>query len=97
MDFVALAEAAVNASAGVEVYGPVEQGFFLQSLGIKERAEQLVGKAADEERKKSLDSGWKRLIERGGGAMGKVYKALAIVPESGGKRRPVGFGGGVGS
>jgi len=27
--------------------------------------------------------------------MGKVYKAMAIVPESDGKRRPVGFGGDV--
>jgi NADH dehydrogenase [ubiquinone] 1 alpha subcomplex assembly factor 7 len=27
--------------------------------------------------------------------MGGIYKALAIVPESGGRRRPVGFGGNV--
>jgi hypothetical protein len=27
--------------------------------------------------------------------MGKVYKVLAVVPESGGRRRPVGFGGDV--
>ena len=33
-----------------------------------------------------------RLTERGGGAMGRLYKVLAIVPERGGKR-PVGFGG----
>jgi hypothetical protein len=36
-----------------------------------------------------------RLIERGGGGMGRVYKVMAIVPEAGGRRRPVGFGGGV--
>lgn len=96
VDFTALAEAALKASPGVEVYGPVEQGDFLQTLGIAERAEQLLRGKHDESRRKILESGWRRLVERGGGAMGKIYKAMAIVPESGGKRRPVGFGGGVG-
>ncbi|KAI9790417.1 MAG: hypothetical protein M1833_001934 [Piccolia ochrophora] len=95
VDFAALAEAALRASPTVEVYGPVEQGTFLHAMGIKERAQQLLktAKTEDEEKKKRLESGWKRLVERGGGAMGKVYKAMAIVPASGGKRRPVGFGG----
>ncbi|RDL32101.1 uncharacterized protein BP5553_09503 [Venustampulla echinocandica] len=101
VDFTALAEAAVNASEGVEVHGPVEQGAFLQAMGIKERAEMLLGKIkgdtdADENRKR-IDTAWKRLIDRGGSGMGKVYKAMAIVPESGGTRKPVGFGGDVDS
>lgn len=96
VDFTALAEAALNASLGVEVHGPVEQGAFLLGMGIKERAEILVRNSAmDEEKKKRVDSAWKRLVDRGGSGMGKVYKAMAILPETGGQRRPVGFGGDV--
>lgn len=95
VDFTALAEGAIRASPGVEVYGPIEQGAFLQSLGISERATQLLRRAEDEAKRKSIESGWKRLVERGGGGMGKIYKAMAIVPESDGRRRPVGFGGDV--
>lgn len=106
VDFVALAEAALGASEGVEVYGPVEQGAFLRAMGIEERAEALVkgikkegwkeGEQGAEELAKRVEGAWKRLVDRGGGGMGKVYKAMAIVPESGGRRRPVGFGGEVG-
>ena len=96
VDFVALAEAALSASPGVEVHGPVEQGVFLQGMGIKERAEMLVkGLEGDEEKRNRVESSWRRLVDRGGSGMGKVYKAMAIVPESGGGRRPVGFGGDV--
>ncbi|EEP77323.1 conserved hypothetical protein [Uncinocarpus reesii 1704] len=95
VDFVGLAEAAIKASPGVEVHGPTEQGSFLQSLGIMERAAQLMKRAEDESKRKSIETGWKRLVERGGGGMGKIYKAMAIVPEAGGTRRPVGFGGQV--
>lgn len=78
------------------MHGPVEQGFFLQSMGIKERAEMLMKALGnDEEKKKIVEGSWKRLVDRGGSGMGKVYKAMAILPESGGKRRPVGFGGDV--
>jgi SAM-dependent MidA family methyltransferase len=97
VDFVALAEAALNASEGVEVYGPVEQGFFLLSMGIKERADILVKNQQDEQKKQSIEGAWKRLIDRGPNGMGKVYKALAVVPESGGTKRPVGFGGQLGA
>jgi NADH dehydrogenase [ubiquinone] 1 alpha subcomplex assembly factor 7 len=96
VDFTALAEAAINASNGVEVYGPVEQGVWLTQMGIKERAQQLFAAVKDEAKKKEMELGWKRLIEGGPAGMGRIYKALAIVPESGGRRRPVGFGGGVG-
>lgn len=94
VDFLALAEAALNASPGIEVYGPVEQGMFLLSMGIKERAEMLM-KGLSGEKKERVESSWKRLVDRGGSGMGKVYKAMAILPEMGGKRRPVGFGGDV--
>ncbi|KAI9874380.1 MAG: hypothetical protein M1830_009806 [Pleopsidium flavum] len=95
VDFTALAEAALKASPRVEVYGPVEQGDFLSAMGIKERTEQLIGKEGDGEKRKRLESGWKRLVEKGGGGMGRIYKVMAIVPDSAGRRRPVGFGGNV--
>jgi NADH dehydrogenase [ubiquinone] 1 alpha subcomplex assembly factor 7 len=105
VDFIALAETALSSSPGVEVHGPVEQAFFLSTMGIKERAERLVRKAkhggigADvDETIKRLDVGWKRLVDRGPTGMGRIYKAMAIVPYQHGKgttRRPVGFGGDV--
>lgn len=95
VDFTSLAEAAIEGSNGVEVHGPVEQGDFLSAMGIAERMQQLLRGAGDEDRMKTLETGWKRLVEKGGGSMGKIYKVMAIVPENGGRRRPVGFGGGV--
>ena len=95
VDFMALAEAALAASPGVEVHGPVEQGGWLQNMGIRERGEIICkGLGKDEEGKTRVRGAIQRLVERGGGAMGKIYKVLAIVPERDGKR-PVGFGGGV--
>jgi NADH dehydrogenase [ubiquinone] 1 alpha subcomplex assembly factor 7 len=99
VDFLALAESALGASPGVEVHGPVEQSFFLSTMGIKERAERLLRGAKDEETRKRLETGWKRLIDRGPNGMGKTYKAMAILPYHKGSkvRRPVGFGGEVAS
>ncbi|KAL4807247.1 S-adenosyl-L-methionine-dependent methyltransferase [Aspergillus unguis] len=95
VDFTSLAEAAIEASEGVEVHGPVEQGHFLQAMGIAERIQQLLITVKDEEKRKVLETGWQRLVERGGGGMGKLYKVMTIIPENGGRRRPVGFGGGI--
>jgi NADH dehydrogenase [ubiquinone] 1 alpha subcomplex assembly factor 7 len=94
VDFTALAEAALDASEGVEVHGPIEQGMFLEFMGIKQRAEMLMKSMKGDEERKGVEGAWKRLIDRGGSGMGKVYKVLAILPEGGG-RRPVGFGGDV--
>ena len=104
VDFTALAEAAINASEGIEVHGPVEQGAWLGSMGIRERAEALC-KAVEKESSKDAQTKEKsvkeirrsveRLVERGGGGMGRLYKFLAIIPENRGKRRPVGFGGNI--
>ncbi|KAJ5765072.1 S-adenosyl-L-methionine-dependent methyltransferase MidA [Penicillium odoratum] len=95
VDFTALAEAAIEGSDGVEVHGPIEQGDFLNAMGITERMEQLIRKAGNDEHKKILETGWKRLVEKSGGSMGQIYKVMAIVPENDGKRRPIGFGGGL--
>lgn len=103
VDFAAIAEAALGASEGVEVHGPVPQGAFLEGMGIRERAEVLVrqlqhkGGAEGEGKATDVEKAWKRLVDRGPGGMGKVYQALAILPENDGKRRPVGFGGDVGA
>ncbi|KAI0180928.1 DUF185 domain-containing protein [Hypoxylon sp. FL1284] len=96
VDFGAVAEAATRASADVECHGPVDQAFFLEAMGIRQRAEMLARSlGADDGKKRELERSWKRLVDRGPDGMGKVYKALAILPFNGGQRRPVGFGGDV--
>ncbi|KAL6894952.1 S-adenosyl-L-methionine-dependent methyltransferase [Trichoderma evansii] len=96
VDFHAIAEAATIASDGIEVHGPITQADFLELMGIRERAEALskvpgiTPSAASD-----IEKAWKRLVDRGPNGMGKVYKALAILPENDGRRRPVGFGGDV--
>ena len=103
VDFVAIADAAIRASSGVEVHGPVEQAAFLEAMGIRQRAEMLVrmvrerlgGGTEGEERAAEIERAWKRLVDRGPDGMGRIYKALAILPENDGRRRPVGFGGDV--
>ena len=114
VDFLGLAESAINSSPGVEVHGPVDQARFLTAMGIEARAAQLVKSAVDKERggntgeskdeltemAKRIDSGWKRLVDRGPHGMGRLYQAMAIVPHKPPKegephRRPVGFGGDV--
>lgn len=101
VDFSAVADAALEASDGVEVHGPVEQGLWLQQLGIQDRAARIIkAMSADEsgdaeDKIKTFEAGWKRLVEGGPKGMGKAYKVMAVVPEAGGKRRPVGFGGAV--
>ncbi|KAK2672074.1 Protein arginine methyltransferase NDUFAF7 [Fusarium oxysporum f. sp. vasinfectum] len=96
VDFTAIAEVAMSASEGVEVHGPVNQGDFLELMGIRERAEQLTkAPGVDKETADKIDGAWKRLVDKGPDGMGKLYKALAILPENDGRRRPVGFGGDV--
>ncbi|GAB0137417.1 hypothetical protein EsDP_00005682 [Epichloe bromicola] len=96
VDFTAIAEAATLASDGVEVHGPVPQADFLELMGIRERAEILCkASGAKKDTADGAEKSWKRLVDRGPSGMGKVYKALAILPENDGRRRPVGFGGDV--
>ncbi|KAI6378107.1 hypothetical protein MCOR25_002351 [Pyricularia grisea] len=96
VDFAAVAEAAMRASEGVEVHGPVPQGYFLEAMGIKQRADNLIKNCKEPSKAADVDRAWKRLVDRGPNGMGKIYQALAILPENDGKRRPVGFGGDVG-
>lgn len=94
VDFTAVADSAIQASKGVEVHGPVDQSEFLIRMAIRERAEQLM-RTASPERARDIEKSYKRLVDRGPSGMGKIYKALAILPENGGHRAPVGFGGDV--
>lgn len=94
VDFMALAESAINASPGVEVHGPVDQARFLRAMGIEERAAQLVKQAVDKERGGAtghnrseltelvnrIDGGWKRLVDIGPSGMGRLYQVMAILP-----------------
>jgi SAM-dependent MidA family methyltransferase len=96
VDFSAIAESAWRTSERVEIHGPVEQADFLEGMGGRERAEMLAEKVGIESEKgKEIMGAWRRLVSRGPGGMGRVYKALVILPENDGKRRPVGFGGDV--
>jgi len=91
VDFMGLAQAATRTSEGIEVWGPVEQGVFLKQMGVRQRAEQLV-KGKDEHRAKEINAAWNRLVDVGPDGMGKIYKAMAIVPDEDGKNPPPGFG-----
>lgn len=99
VDFMALAETAIASSPGVEVHGPVQQADWLESMGVRERVGRLMGSVSktEEEKARRMEGSWKRLVDRGPTGMGRLYKALAIVPyiEEAPVRRPVGFGGGV--
>jgi len=92
VDFMALAETAINSSPGVEVHGPIDQAAFLTAMGIEERAAQLVkramqggggdakGKEELTEVAKRIEGGVRRLVDRGPQGMGGLYKVMAIVP-----------------
>lgn len=74
VDFAALAEAAQR--GGAHVAGPVTQGRFLASIGITERAEQLM--KANPQSAADVLAATERLI--GTGQMGTLFKALAVTP-----------------
>ena len=74
--------------AGANIAGPASQGAFLSALGIGVRAERLR-RGLSEAAAVSLDQAVARLI--GGEAMGRLFKALAVVPPGG--IRPAGFEG----
>lgn len=63
-------------------------------MGVRERGDMIYKGLGGGKGSERVSKAVERLVERGGGGMGKVYKVLAIVPERGGTR-PVGFGGEV--
>ncbi|EMR10001.1 hypothetical protein PNEG_01759 [Pneumocystis murina B123] len=88
VDFQALKEVVLKHDE-LEVYGPIEQGTWLKTMGIEVRAKALIDASKNISSKKRIESSYKRLIERGGGAMGKVYKFMAIISKR--KEFPAGF------
>lgn len=76
VDFTALAQA--GRRGGAQVFGPVTQGALLASIGITERAEQLM--QAHPQSAADLLAATERLI--GGEQMGTLFKALAFAPPS---------------
>jgi NADH dehydrogenase [ubiquinone] 1 alpha subcomplex assembly factor 7 len=75
VDFQALARAAED--LGARVHGPVPQGEFLKSIGIETRAVTLMAKASHEV-SEDISSALKRLTGDGRGAMGSMFKVLAV-------------------
>jgi SAM-dependent MidA family methyltransferase len=75
VDFQALVRAAED--IGARVHGPVPQGEFLKRLGIETRAVTLMAKAAPEV-SEDIAGALKRLTGSGRGAMGSMFKVLAI-------------------
>ncbi|MEH2510629.1 NADH dehydrogenase [ubiquinone] 1 alpha subcomplex assembly factor 7 [Nitrobacteraceae bacterium AZCC 1564] len=75
VDFQALARAAED--IGARAHGPVEQGAFLNRLGIETRAHTLM-KNASPEQAAIISSALKRLTGSGKEGMGSLFKVLGI-------------------
>ena len=75
VDFAALAQAA--AGAGAQVHGPVDQGDFLLSLGLRQRAERLKARATTAQAA-AIDAAVARLTDPGPTGMGSLFKVLAV-------------------
>ncbi len=88
VDFGALS--AVCRAAGLAVHGPVEQGPFLQALGLEARADQLIRSAATPEQAERIREAERRLTEPTRTGMGKLFKAVAFAAP--GQPTPPGFG-----
>ncbi|NIA71942.1 class I SAM-dependent methyltransferase [Pelagibius litoralis] len=73
VDFHSLAAAA--SAAGARAFGPVDQGAFLQTLGIETRAAHLA--AAAPAQAASIKAARHRLVDPA--EMGSLFKALALV------------------
>ncbi|KAJ1875096.1 hypothetical protein H4R99_005003 [Coemansia sp. RSA 1722] len=60
-------------------FGPVEQGFFLHSMGIQARLQQLLNTTRDSSVQKNLVDCYRRLTDPN--SMGRIYKVLAVLPK----------------
>ena len=75
VDFAALAQAA--SAVGAKVHGPVDQGDFLLSLGLRQRAERLKARATAAQAV-AIDAAVARLTDTGRTGMGSLFKVLAV-------------------
>lgn len=88
VDFQAISNVA-ESSAPVKSYGPTDQGDWLLSLGIQERTKQLLKLAKERREQEVVYTGYKRLVSKEEGAMGRIYKFMALLPQT--IDKPVGF------
>jgi SAM-dependent MidA family methyltransferase len=79
VDFAAMARSA--RATGASVYGPIDQGDFLRALGIDLRARALAERAAPE-RADEFEAARRRLVGKGEGEMGALFKAMAVANRS---------------
>ena len=75
VDFAAMARSA--AATGAAVYGPIDQGDFLRAIGVDLRTKALAERAAPE-RGEELQQARNRLVGKGKGEMGALFKAMAV-------------------
>lgn len=74
VDFDAIGRAVADRA---QMFGPIDQGLFLQRMGISVRAEQLMSKAT-EEQASEIASGVQRLIAAD--EMGTLFKVIGVAP-----------------
>ena len=72
---------ALAAAAGAAVYGPIDQGDFLNALGLQRRTQTLQERASPA-MAEEIGSAALRLTGKREGEMGALFKALAITPRS---------------
>lgn len=89
VDFEAIARTA--RLIGLDVYGPLEQGPFLQSLGLEARAEQLIRQARSPEQEQATRTAERRLSDMSRTGMGNLFKVIAFGAP--GQPSPPGFQG----
>ena len=75
VDFAAMARSA--SASGAAVYGPIDQGDFLRAIGIDLRTKALAERA-EPERAEELKHARDRLVGKGKGEMGALFKAMAV-------------------
>jgi NADH dehydrogenase [ubiquinone] 1 alpha subcomplex assembly factor 7 len=79
VDFAAMARSA--RAAGAAVYGPVDQGDFLKSIGLDQRAQALLGRAAPAQ-SNDIEASRQRLAGKGEGEMGGLFKVMVVAHRS---------------
>jgi NADH dehydrogenase [ubiquinone] 1 alpha subcomplex assembly factor 7 len=87
VDFEALGKAARD--AGLVVHGPLEQGAFLNALGLEARTEQLLSHARTPEQTEAIRSAERRLTDTSRTGMGRLFKVVAFAAP--GQPVPPGF------
>jgi NADH dehydrogenase [ubiquinone] 1 alpha subcomplex assembly factor 7 len=86
VDFAAMARSA--SATGAAVYGPIDQGDFLRAIGIDLRTKSLSERASPE-RAEEFQRARARLVGKGEGEMGAMFKTMAIADRK--IRPPPGF------